>query len=299
MNFLTCRYFRRTYELKSISKAAASLNISQQSLSQVIATLEAEYGTRLFERTRPLTATEAGEILYNSVCRILDELDSLETRLSGLTGSARLKIGYEVDSSSVIISNAIYTLRKKHPDLDVTAEKAEERGKYDILCCISPDRFRYGEPEEYDCFSDTTAVVMNRKLLNGCFREEAEEVRARLQANKDIRELSGIPFIKLSDKLTENDKDYLGLRFKECGFKPEWNTVSGSFSLMLNLCALGEGAAIMPKANAVAIWNDSPEMEIFDISNPYINWNFHILLRRELVLTDLVRELLSLITGKK
>ena len=69
INFLNMKYFLVVAEARSFSAAAKQLYISQQTLSAHIAQIEEEIGTQLFERTRPLTLTPAGERFHRgAVC---------------------------------------------------------------------------------------------------------------------------------------------------------------------------------------------------------------------------------------
>ena len=63
MNFLTMEYFLAVAQEKNFTRAAARMNITQQTLSAHIGALEKELGCRLFDRTKPLRLTYAGETL--------------------------------------------------------------------------------------------------------------------------------------------------------------------------------------------------------------------------------------------
>ena len=64
MNIQQLKYFMEVAQLKSFSKAAENLYISQQGISMAIARLEAEFSTKLFTRTpRGLILTPAGDYL--------------------------------------------------------------------------------------------------------------------------------------------------------------------------------------------------------------------------------------------
>lgn len=66
MEFKHIEYFIETSHHKSMSKAAASLFISQQALSRCIANMEQELGTELFSRSvKGITLTEDGRVFYD------------------------------------------------------------------------------------------------------------------------------------------------------------------------------------------------------------------------------------------
>ena len=81
MNFLNLYYFNITAEELSFTKAAKRLFITQQSLSNHISRLENEFGVTLFNRTQPMTLTEAGQSLYQSIRSLLYQKQQIEKNM--------------------------------------------------------------------------------------------------------------------------------------------------------------------------------------------------------------------------
>lgn len=77
------RAFVAAAQLRSFSKAAASLGVTTGSVSKAIAKLEASIQTRVLHRTtRSVTLTEAAQPYYLSCCRLLEELDEANRRIT-------------------------------------------------------------------------------------------------------------------------------------------------------------------------------------------------------------------------
>lgn len=91
MDFEILRLFLDICDLASFSKAAGLHGVSQSAISQRMAQLEKHIGHKLFDRrARPLRLTAAGEIVYESVRRMmavhnhmLSHLEDLQPSLSG------------------------------------------------------------------------------------------------------------------------------------------------------------------------------------------------------------------------
>ena len=74
------RFAVATADTMSFSRAAASLNVKQSTLSKSIAALEEQLGVRLFERTtRGAITLESGKVFLEIARRILTEVDNLKT----------------------------------------------------------------------------------------------------------------------------------------------------------------------------------------------------------------------------
>lgn len=71
--------------VKSFSKAAKHLHLSQPAVSGQIHSIEDFYGTQLFERSSTgVTLTEAGKIVYQRAKEILKLHEHLEKEIDGL-----------------------------------------------------------------------------------------------------------------------------------------------------------------------------------------------------------------------
>lgn len=90
MNFLNLYYFRVAAEELSFTNAAKRLFISQQSLSNHISRLENEFGVILFNRTQPITLTEAGKSLYASSKVLLHQKEQIEKSMQDIRTSEKV-----------------------------------------------------------------------------------------------------------------------------------------------------------------------------------------------------------------
>jgi LysR family cyn operon transcriptional activator len=80
-------YFLKLTETLSFTRAAASLHITQSTLSHQIKQLEQQLGCRLFDRIgRQIRLTEPGRVLHDHALRIVREVDASINALSALDG---------------------------------------------------------------------------------------------------------------------------------------------------------------------------------------------------------------------
>lgn len=117
--------FCQVARVKSFSKAAKLLHISQPAISAQIHSMEEFYGIKLFERTpHGVTLTSAGEILFDYAKQILELHDELERKLAGMADekNQRLIIGATATVGSHALACGIWTFKDKYPDLHISLE---------------------------------------------------------------------------------------------------------------------------------------------------------------------------------
>lgn len=85
MSTVAFRYFIAVADELNMTKAAAKLFISQQSLSAYIQRMEKQYGVTLFERKPSLQLTEAGRAMYFYAKEIVLSEDKLTSRFADIT----------------------------------------------------------------------------------------------------------------------------------------------------------------------------------------------------------------------
>ena len=94
MNIRQMQIFRALCEELNFTKTAARLNMTQPAVSHVVAELERETGTPLFDRIgRRIYLTAAGKLLLEKITRLLELYDDISAGFAGETGLQPLKVG--------------------------------------------------------------------------------------------------------------------------------------------------------------------------------------------------------------
>jgi DNA-binding transcriptional LysR family regulator len=108
--------------LRSFSKTAEELYLTQPTVSGHIKNLETELGVKLVDRLgKRVVPTEAGEVLYRHGLKLLEQRDIAKQELERLSGrvSGELKIGGSTIPGAYILPALIGKFRKKHPSVSV------------------------------------------------------------------------------------------------------------------------------------------------------------------------------------
>jgi DNA-binding transcriptional LysR family regulator len=122
------RVLREVARRGSFSAAAESLAYTQSAVSQQIAALEREAGTRLVERSaRGVRLTDAGRALVEHADAILARLADAEAELEAIAGlrGGRLRLASFPSAGATIMPEAIARFRDRHPAVELTLEPAE------------------------------------------------------------------------------------------------------------------------------------------------------------------------------
>lgn len=128
---------------ETVSRAAKQLGLSQPSLSQQIAKLEASIGHMVFERRAGrMTLTEIGTFLVERAEQVMREVQALEDGLNGFTGGART-IGIAGISSPirVLLPQALHRFHADYPDVGFDVH---ETSPGDVLAMLYARRVNVG-----------------------------------------------------------------------------------------------------------------------------------------------------------
>jgi molybdate transport repressor ModE-like protein len=112
----------------SFSAAAEALTYSQSAVSQQIAALEREAGTRLVERNgRGIRLTDAGRALVHRADAILVELAAADAELQAIAGlrAGRVRVSTFASAATALLPAAVTAFRAAHPAVQVELSLVE------------------------------------------------------------------------------------------------------------------------------------------------------------------------------
>ena len=115
--------FREVARRRSFSRAAETLSLTQSAVSQQVAALERQLGTRLLDRgPGGLRLTSSGEELLEHASAIADRLALADTQLAERVAAERreLRLGAFPSVLATIVPAAVSALLARVPDLQVS-----------------------------------------------------------------------------------------------------------------------------------------------------------------------------------
>ncbi|WP_109478217.1 LysR family transcriptional regulator [Paraburkholderia sp. C35] len=159
--FEKLRVFRAVVEANSFKGAADMLGLTPPIISRGIAGLEKQLGSRLFHRTtRQISLTDSAGRVYERVCRILDELDTLEAETAGdmhvPTGMLRL-VAHTTATLNRLVP-LVSTFKRKYPDVRLELTLTE------LPTDLVADGFDLGIVLPYMLSSDLTVTKLLERI---------------------------------------------------------------------------------------------------------------------------------------
>lgn len=130
MNLKQLELFLAVLDSGSFSKAAQAVHVTQSTVSQHIASLEEELGTRLLDRTgKGAALTEGGKVLLAHARKIVGETREIPRAMKRLAGleDAVLSIGASNIPGNYILPDAMPVFLDRHPGVAISVLQGDSR----------------------------------------------------------------------------------------------------------------------------------------------------------------------------
>ncbi len=259
--------FHAVYTSGSVTKAAAVLNVSQPSVSKVLAHAEQQLGYALFDRVRGklVPTPEAGRLfahvatVYDSVDRLRHVADNLRTAESG-----KITIGVTPAIGLDLLPSAVASYRKKHSDTIFAIETLHHN---EICSGLLESRLDIGLAFD----PVVTPGIAAEALAQGDFvalTPAATEFGSK--STIDLEDLASLPFIKLDNKgplgrLLSTYIDNSGVELDTVVFTETYHVAKALVSKDVGATITDEITAKSMGNTNVRVWPLEPQLR-FDIS---------------------------------
>lgn len=286
MDLRQIEYFTEVAKQLSFTKAAATLHVSQPSISKAIQNLETELGVPLFYRSsKQLELTDAGEAVLKNAKQVLAACQNLYAEISDLSHlkKGRIRIGIPPIVGAEFFSKLISHYKEKYPYVDIALTEVGtkqiradiDRGELDIgLVCSATSN----ENLETLCFlRDPLQLIVHKE--NPLARRTSVKI-------EDLREQSFIIYRKdfvLYDQIIE--------QCKLAGFYPTIACETTQKDLFIEMVQAKLGIALLPKKIANKIQYDS--INAIDFANMPIHLELGITWKKNKYLSVAVREFIE------
>jgi DNA-binding transcriptional LysR family regulator len=239
------RVLREVARRGSLAGAADVLSYTPSAVSQQIAVLEREAGTRLLERrARGVILTEAGQTLVEHAEAILDRLDAAEAALAALADLRRghLRMASFATAGASVLPRAVDAFRARHPAIELTVGQASpvesvvrlREGRLDIALTVDLDERPAEGVEVIHLFEDRLQLALH--------------IDHPLAAKEDIRleDLADETWIDVPVATSGGQTAARACARAGVGFVPRVAFESDDYTTIRELVGAGAGIALLP-----------------------------------------------------
>jgi DNA-binding transcriptional LysR family regulator len=255
------RVLKAVAEHGSFSAAAEALSYTQPAISQQVAALEKQTGTKLVDRTsRGVRLTDSGLTLVDHAEAVLARLAAAEAELEAMAGirGGRVRLASFPTAGASLLPPAVALFTQRHPDVELNfierepEEAAQMLRAAELEVAIVFEYAEYDQPELerfYDGIELLRLVDDPMYLALPLGHPAANKPRVRL------RELSDETWIQES-----GNHSWCG-RFHEtaclaAGFKPKVSFRSDDYNVVQGLVAAGVGISLLPGLSLTNVRDD-------------------------------------------
>ncbi len=251
------RVLREVAARGSFSAAADALHFTQSAVSQQIAALEREAGTRLVERSaRGVRLTEGGSALVRHTEVILARLADAEAELEAIAGirGGRIRIGSFASGGATIMPRAIAAFRAAYPDVDLSlcpVERPEaldglRAGEIDVALLIE----KPWDPAPEDGID--RVVVLDDPMFVCLPVDHPHAHRPHLR----LGDLAGEKWVFGADGSSCPDNQIFHRACREAGFEPEVSFHTDDYLANQGFVAAGMGVCFIPDLALITVRDD-------------------------------------------
>lgn len=287
----------------SLSKAAASLGITQPALSSGLTALENKLGFKIFNRKKiPISFTPEGEIYFDYINKIQILSKDYQQRIDNYRESVGTKviIGGPVAYVESIVADAVVHLRQDNPNYKVSvkcsplSELIDMASKGEINCFIStseeiPANFEkrlIGREKVYLCIPASNPVNQ-AFVLNKNTGTAGEDYDYSLLDGEDFI------FLEEGQPLHEQMEDF----FREYHINPAHHVTVNQVSVAVKLSIKGEGICIASEY-ALEGNGDLDNLCIYPLSQIISGRSIYIAYNKELFMPEACAALIKYIENK-
>lgn len=282
MDIKQMQYLIEVARLKSFTKAAEALYITQPTISKMVKGLEEELGVSLFDRIgKRIELTDAGQLIVTKAQQIVAEYQNMAAELDDLRNMKRghLRIGLPPMVGASFFPNVIGKFHERYPDITIQLfEDGAKKVEHDVV----------------EGLLDAGVAVLptlQEGLASFPFVEErlllvlplSHRLSQRDQVH--LQELSEEDFVLFRQDFTLHDR--IIATCTQLGFQPRIVYESSQWDLISEMVAVGLGITLLPETICREIGDK--RVRITPLT-PVIPWKLGMIWRDDRYLSYATRE---------
>lgn len=303
INHLNLTYFLAVCDELNFTKAAEKLYISQQALSNHIASIEKEVGITLFDRKPPMKLTYAGEVFYryakqmeDCYSAMLDELADIKQEKTG-----KVTIGISHTRGRVFLPKILPEYINRFPMVDVkvlegnTAELTDALISGAVDVAIIPNGDAVASIQFESLAKEDIVLVIPDNLIGRWKTEDLQHIQEDISKTGKIRKMRNMPF--LLNKKGNISRTVADRIFTEEDMEPYTLFETENIETLGEMCANGIGAAFYPRTLLRTIQGEGglPAIKTFELDYECAHIEIAVAYNKKNRLSWTAREMINII----
>jgi len=255
MDIISLYYFNELTKDLNVTKTAARLFISQQTLSNHIMRVETEFKTKLFYRKPKLMLTDAGREMLTFAKNVLTERQHFENMLADIQEeqTGHIRFGASYLNSRTCLPFVLPRFAKEYPNVSIdltefTSARLQQMmlsGELDMALSVIND----GSPSLKTTLimEDKVYMCVSEKLLKKYYGKERHALKKKALHGAYVQNFKELPFSIVSPP------NILGVSiskcFEEANFMPKVYFSSTSVGLTSTICSNALSACFFSHIN--------------------------------------------------
>ncbi|WP_410770536.1 cidABC operon transcriptional activator CidR [Fontibacillus sp. BL9] len=283
MDIRQMQYLIEVARLKSFTKAADALFITQPTISKTIKGMEEELGVVLFDRVgKKVELTDAGQLIVSQAQQIVTSFHNLTAELDDLRNlkKGHIRIGLPPMVGSSFFPRVIGQFHQRYPEITI---QLFEDGAKKVESDVADGLLEVGVAVLPTVQEGLRSFPFVEEKLN-LVVHPSHPLAERNQV--DLAELASDGFVLFRQDFTLHDRI-----IAECaiaGFQPHVIYESSQWDLISEMVAVGLGITLLPETICREI--DKERVRILSLVNPVIPWKLGIIWREDRYLSFATRE---------
>jgi len=266
MDIRALRYFVETARLKSFTQAAASLFVTQSTISKMVRQLEDEVGQPLLIREgKQVRLTDVGRVVYERGQEALGVVHRLQLEVSDLSslGRGQLTVGIP-PMANLFFSPAVSAFRQRYPNLEL---RLAEHGGHLVEQQIASGELEVGATV---LPGDSGLALASRQFASYPIwvagPRKASWAKSKTVTLEALRDE---PLVLLNDDFSLTRK--MRLAFLDARIEPRIVAQSGHWDFLASMAAAGLGTTFLPRP-LLAKLHIQDHLAVARLVEPNVDW---------------------------
>lgn len=235
--------FERVAALRSITRAAEELYLTQPAVSRSISALERELGARLFDRLpRSVALTPAGSVLLDHSRKLIHSAEEAVRAVADVSAgeAGRLAIGASSTAATYVLPEILGRYRVAHPRVEISVQTG---GSAHVVELVMKNDVDVGVVMGFAPREDIAEIRLVE--FETVVVVAVGHPRSGLESGTPVSEIAREPLIVMQPGA--NLRNYVNNLYRASGHEPRVSMEMDNVEAIKKMVEVGLGVALLPR----------------------------------------------------